>query len=963
MNPLEALSAAIGDELNDLAGGLFTRLQTAFQGEVQLQDGAGLLNASSVDTGVTVTFSSGALINPIPAGSYFRLLSDLSGVVTQTAAIASRDSATQLTLSGAGLGANFSGDSWEIYTPPETSALVESTLGFDPSGGQLFIDGTLYRYTSLTATSFLGMSYDDGTGTFTSGCEPASSYPIGTVVQDYTRNFSAIDIWRRSFFVRTATGSDLDVVGRNLGVERVPELSDTTYRAVIEAVAYTHRGTVAAMERALDALVGAGNWEIFEDLTGGRNSISGDIGINENNTVFVRIDRGLLSEYVGKTFVEGVVYAPANDAALDDADVPASFSNATGSVPTGVILPDDPFSPERPIASGSQAVGTISAPHIAVAAPTGSFPARIQRGDTFEILSGPLSGRRYHVQARSSDTALTITSFLTSETIHENVVPHTAFTSADWRIIRTATRCGLRLPSAETEESYPGSGSYIASWEFLGTGSEGASVALATYSDDGGVLSFAPSLNSCYYRHRSRIDESSDWTVTMQCSFTDWGTMSMTDHRQFGILVDDGSYRYLFGVVRNTATTGTIRFADFSTGLAAGAVPATLDTLQENVFHDIEISMRRDPTDPLNPQMGTITIKVDGVIVQQTPWGAVPTNDPAVDDPGINFGVFSTLFVVPEVRVRAVDWRIHTHHDFLNIHRLTSDGGTTGAAFTGVDTQTITGTNSDFVAGRQIFLHALAPNAAGGIGRGIWEFDTITTPNQATLVGPTYSGARTTLAAPDTIDIVGFPASLLYPNFRGMSIELLDGPDAGVYPISAILFADGTDIEANAWDIVNTSEAFTGLNTSVMALTERGSSVQVSGAPAGGFTPSTNMRWRIIPVFGEDMLVTYTIINAGAFSDPTVTLARPLNLNFDAGVYEPVVGIRYYSTLSAHVEYSTAINSLVSSGPPVQYYRYPFYLHDQLGHPGRVVLDDLTAAGVILDPDRLTRDGAGPHVL
>lgn len=102
-------------------------------------------------------------------------------------------------------------------------------------------------------------------------------------VVDLSRTFSALDALRAQMFVDTATGDYLSVLGRNLGVRRAPDLSDDdTFRKLIKAIAYTPRGTLAALRAALEAFFGVGNVRVFEDFPAGRR-----------NTVFVQLLNGI----------------------------------------------------------------------------------------------------------------------------------------------------------------------------------------------------------------------------------------------------------------------------------------------------------------------------------------------------------------------------------------------------------------------------------------------------------------------------------------------------------------------------------------------------------------------------------------------------------------------------------------------------------------------------------------------
>lgn len=159
-----------------------------------------------------------------------------------------------------------------------TTFPVETTFGW-PASGKVVSNGIVYSYTGKTATTLTGITYVDGTTTIVGS---KHLLPAMTPAIDFSKAFSALDLTLRGFFVNTAEGADLSTVGRNLGVERPPGLEDDdTFREVIKTLAYTPKGTMLALEGALTAFFGAGNFEVWENFPTNRN------------TVFIRITGGL----------------------------------------------------------------------------------------------------------------------------------------------------------------------------------------------------------------------------------------------------------------------------------------------------------------------------------------------------------------------------------------------------------------------------------------------------------------------------------------------------------------------------------------------------------------------------------------------------------------------------------------------------------------------------------------------
>jgi hypothetical protein len=209
----------------------------------------------------------------------------------------------------------------------DTTFRVETTTGWE-STGFFYLEGVLYKYTGITSSpthgTFTGISHFDGltaapisTGPYISGA--AQDHEVLSEIIDYTRIYSALDQMRRTFLVDYATGSDLDTVGRNIGVLRQPELpsSDSTFRNIIKAIAYSPRGTMYAVELYLTALFGAGNYKIFEDLTNSGyeaklgstapNHLAGSSSVNHPAQIFISTSIAASTTSAGKAYALGDV--------------------------------------------------------------------------------------------------------------------------------------------------------------------------------------------------------------------------------------------------------------------------------------------------------------------------------------------------------------------------------------------------------------------------------------------------------------------------------------------------------------------------------------------------------------------------------------------------------------------------------------------------------------------------------
>lgn len=181
----------------------------------------------------------------------------------------------------------------------DLNLLVETTQDW-PAVGKLAVAGVVYDYTGVTPGSFTGISHVRA-GVVTAGA--AAIHRDQEAVADLNRNWSGFDLLRRGLFVETAEGADLTTIGRNLGVPRRRMFTtDAQFRDVVQALAYNPRGTLHGLRQALTALVGTGNFEIYEDL------------VKDPCVVVIRIDPTVLASTgsVGKTWLTDLEWAALN---------------------------------------------------------------------------------------------------------------------------------------------------------------------------------------------------------------------------------------------------------------------------------------------------------------------------------------------------------------------------------------------------------------------------------------------------------------------------------------------------------------------------------------------------------------------------------------------------------------------------------------------------------------------------
>lgn len=200
--------------------------------------------------------------------------------------------------------------------------MVESTIGFgeNTDGTQ---DAKLLVGNEIIEASGRNSSAPFIFYTLTRGADEttAQDHADGTLVFDLSRNTSAIDRLRRGFFVNTAVGADLEVIGQNLGLKKCPGLSDEQYRRIIKAIAYYPKNIRQAYVEALQALtdgVEGTDFQIRERL------------VSDPFTVFVDILVALASDIRGRFLLNAGEPQDTTGALTVDVDYPVVTSPLSG---------------------------------------------------------------------------------------------------------------------------------------------------------------------------------------------------------------------------------------------------------------------------------------------------------------------------------------------------------------------------------------------------------------------------------------------------------------------------------------------------------------------------------------------------------------------------------------------------------------------------------------------------------
>jgi len=178
----------------------------------------------------------------------------------------------------------------QAHSKGDTVLEVEGTHRW-PDSGRIYVGQDSYDYTSKTETTLEGLTLHANPSLL----GLSSDLRQGKVVTYYGRDQTDLDLIRQSFFVQYAEGSDLDLFGRNVGWHRPRGLSDTLYRELLMVVMYLDATTINSIEKIMNVVVGAGNYEVYEQLLANEYA--------DHHKVFIDIDKPASDSYKGKTFM------------------------------------------------------------------------------------------------------------------------------------------------------------------------------------------------------------------------------------------------------------------------------------------------------------------------------------------------------------------------------------------------------------------------------------------------------------------------------------------------------------------------------------------------------------------------------------------------------------------------------------------------------------------------------------
>jgi hypothetical protein len=931
MGIIEGLTSVIGQALTELRGYQITRTTALARPAFQVVEGLASLDFDGVDA---VTLTSGDF-GTAAIGDTVRVLSGPArGAEGTITAVGGPAAVTAILQSGGATVGAFTGADWEVERPAETTLNVESTLGFPDSGvaftvdgvdymGRLVIDEVIYYYTGRTNTTFTGLVHDNGEGSLVSGI--LKEHQPLAIVEDYSLSESDLDIYRRSFLINYATGEDLTTVARTVGVNRPPELADDDlFRALVKAIAYAPRGTIYAIELALEAILGAGNYEIFENLTIASQQF-GQGDLQDGGEVFIDgAGTGAQPENpYGKTWLDGY----------------EQVLTASAGASTLTISPDDILTvagvrtaPETSEVTVAESTGStlISSSSGGTVNFNGSpIPVYVYPGDMLRITSGPFEGATATILTRGSPSLVT-TGFVRGWPFL-GVAPD-GLVDASWEIFRTSDRFGYYRPSNVIHLE---GGATRNPWAWMGTGpGETPSITLytadATFDTGAGFTG-----NASYHTAYARAARVQPEDVVSFEGYVAIDSSATGSDFQGIMAILDGA-RAIIVSIEESGTNAVVRFST-TAGVNIGS--AVFGPGYNTFFH---VKIQKNGED-------NVQLILNGEVVQEadyTDFSTVGDWATAFDDANYTSAdrefVFGGMAADGFIVFKEILWSSEPKRDWFNrqLSGATASGDQIADTFTAAD------------VGRFLTIKDFADTDANGANAlGLWEI-TAESGSAATVRGRELStGFFTNDDQSRFLVDDGFP--FVWPDHQSHSIEILSGPNAGTYPIVDVL----DPVTFLPYDPGPLGVAgYTSKNAIRFRQRSNAVLLDTSARPFGVFAVGeTDVEWRIVPNFPSHSSVTGEVADAGSESGGVVTL--PAALPFPSDTLMEV----YYSKVESGYLFDPTVRNALVSLSPLEYEIYPAYLYDDIGF-ARTVVDILTAAGVIPDFSRFFRDSAGPHI-
>lgn len=907
-NLLPGFTSSLGDELNRLAGQRLTRLTATIRAEEVIQGGINNLSTSGGGPPyLTVALTAAVWVGDVVSGLRLRILSGVQAGLTRVINVVATTSTLTVTV---GFDAALSSVSWEIVRDADTTATVESTSGM-LAVGRVFIAEVLYAYVGKTSTTLTGLSHFDGASAWVTGAKREHD-PLEEVL-DANKALSAVDQAWRQMFIRTADGEGLSILGASKGVPRPPELEDDAiYAALIEAVAFSPRGTKLVVAAALEAVFGAAGYELFEEPT------------TRLGKLYVRRVPELRSSTDGKAFIaDRELYRSATlSTVVVDAPDPLRV--------VGVRLAND--TAER-VVQLSEIVGSATYnPGTGLTTITLSlavFSANIKPGDVFTLLRGTQtraeSCLRGTVVQRVSARVITLGHIEGTPT--PTAIPK-AFVAASWQITRPLTNCRLYKPSADTALEFPADAGTQA-WTYVGP--DETNDAIVTSDATGKFLQlYHAATETAAYSRLARIDLTAFAEIELQVRVSGL-TNGASDGHQAMVSIRDGNKTISIGFIRSGANA-IIGFLNGS----AQHLGTTYDTGVEATWMHLRLVKNGEDR---------VELYVNGVLRLTATYASMP----AATAYDWRFGCIDTASTVATLmQIKQVAWRSEC---LTNLWDVTERAGTTGAPDL-VNSTTLTFVVGD--VGKRVRVETnTARNGSGGNAKGSWEISARVSGSQVQVVGPQRNRLAFLANRPGVVEIRGRDDALRYPDRLGYHVLIAahaapGGEHAGDWAIDQLL--DGADRDLHTLAPPSLAAGLTGtLGVGAPYPEESTSFASLFGAPAA-WTDRLEADWRLVPLFPADAgPIRFVLEDRGTQAGQTLTLGTALPAALSTAVLAvDLVRVRS-ATLTESIDH-VEIGGVL--GPTTH---YPFGLFDHFGWVRRF-LASLMPATFQLRYDELYRD-------
>jgi len=761
-----------------------------------------------------------------------------------------------------------------------SSVFVETTHEW-PAAGVAYINGQSYLWSGKTPTALTGLSYFEGT-TEIFGLRNDVN-PTDEVL-DFSRVFNDLEKLRSGFFVNTAAGSDLSTLGRGLGVDRPPTLTDDAiFREIIKATAYVPKGTIWALELALTAFFGAGNFVIYENL------------VNNPNTVFIRLTGAGLSlstSSIGKTYVGLDRPEPLDDAAsevtLQEAALYGIIAGATleDEVHEGALSAVFPTALTEIRYAGDAGI------------PVWEFdPDGSGTSEGVEVTAGEaLDGGTLRINTAGADVAL--------YRHYARVQPQSeAYIDSTMHIVDLG---GSVAPTNLALQINDGSRVINMGFNHLGSGVFRVGASNGNSYIAPLEVNFFPYVEQATYAIRKRLDgvvELSRNGLVFQ-TVLDASLFAATAETSFVFGVRLGGVDVHLRDVNFNAQTATDYWNERGTVADVNTVsPTTLDTNSASLLvADVGKPLRVFNSQVLNAEGGSNN--GDWII------------DTFIDADNVTLvGLDRQLAFVETVHPGRVSAAATT-----NAFRYPDDQG---------KTLEILGASAN--AGDVLVTH-IVDRVTGFPIAGDVEDES----DQVLVVGPATgssgaNGAVNTAASDRFVDAT-YNSFAIGDVGRLILIRAAGNPgNVGVFQITA--FVSPSEVVTNS---VSIGQTFTTEGSLVWELRE-----------TTGYVTETGLDYRLKPNFVTEVgTLSWELSDAGSVVGVVGTLRN--NPPFDYANIELILRVRYTQVLSAQlVPNETIATAAIPATMPVEYTNYPFFMPASLLGAFESFLDELTVAGVI----------------